>query len=240
MSRPCLPLFVMLPLSLSSAFALQAAAAKEATALEAEAEFFASLEGKGDWPMGEGTGCKVLENVGLQDLRQQILQPPESPEAEPTEAEPGAEETEATETEPRFADGTEALDTLAFDNDWFEDNLTSLRSAIFENLTGQKRYLDRVDIPAACEEVRRDLDQRLRRHTNRKGEVQVGWEMQRNSEHVFQAVRIGSFSSQLAGGVVRSTLQHRVQAQGTWVPCLTLHIRSTSRTMNQANRPYKQ
>lgn len=36
-------------------------------------------------------------------------------------------------------------------------------------------YLDRVDIPAACEEVRRDLDQQLRRHTNRKGEVQVPW-----------------------------------------------------------------
>ena len=120
----------------------------------------------------------MLENLGLEDLRGQILQPPEP---EPTEPDAGAAggasgepvEGESMDTEPKFADGTDALDTLAFDNSWFEENLSSLRSAIFENLAGQKRYLDRVDIPAACEEVRRDLDQRLRRHTNRKGEVQA-------------------------------------------------------------------
>ena len=157
--------------------AVQAAEAKEALALEEEVQIFAGLEEKSSWPLGQGTGCLVLEKFLLEDLRQQILQPPEGqgqgPQAqEETPAAEAPEESEVLE-EPKFADGTEALDTLAFDNDWFEDNLSSLRSAIFENLVGQKRYLDRVDIPAACEEVRRDLDQRLRRHTNRKGEVQA-------------------------------------------------------------------
>ncbi|CAE7487991.1 Zc3h6 [Symbiodinium pilosum] len=164
----------------------QAAEAKEAAALEAEAQLFAGLEEKSEWTPGEGTGCRVLENLGLEDLRGQILQPPEP---EPTEPDAGAAggasgepvEGESMDTEPKFADGTDALDTLAFDNSWFEENLSSLRSAIFENLAGQKRYLDRVDIPAACEEVRRDLDQRLRRHTNRKGEVQVEWYVPRYS-----------------------------------------------------------
>ena len=150
----------------------EAAKAKEAAALEAEATSFEGLEEKSDWPQGEGTGCRVLEKFALEELRGQILQPP--PEAEPTEPPPGEPaEGEEEPTEPRFADGTDALDTLAFDNEWFEENLSSLRGAIFENLSSQKRYLDRVDIPAACEEVRRDLDQRLRRHTNRKGEVQA-------------------------------------------------------------------
>jgi len=163
----------------------QAAEAKEALALEEEVQIFAGLEEKSSWPLGEGTGCLVLEKFLLEDLRQQILQPPEGqgqgPQAqEETPAAEAPEESEVLE-EPKFADGTEALDTLAFDNDWFEDNLSSLRSAIFENLVGQKRYLDRVDIPAACEEVRRDLDQRLRRHTNRKGEVQVDWYVPRYS-----------------------------------------------------------
>ncbi|CAE7840485.1 Zc3h6 [Symbiodinium sp. KB8] len=159
----------------------QAAEAREAAALEEEAQSFAGLEEKSGWPLGEGTGCRVLEKWVLEDLRQQILQPPESQGQEETPAEVGPEGESDVLEEPKFADGTEALDTLAFDNDWFEENLSSLRSAIFENLIGQKRYLDRVDIPAACEEVRRDLDQRLRRHTNRKGEVQVDWYVPRYS-----------------------------------------------------------
>ena len=170
--------------------AVQAAEAREAAALEEEAQSFAGLEEKSGWPLGEGTGCRVLEKWVLEDLRQQILQPPESQGQEETPAEVGPEGESDVLEEPKFADGTEALDTLAFDNDWFEENLSSLRSAIFENLIGQKRYLDRVDIPAACEEVRRDLDQRLRRHTNRKGEVQAGGGRGRPLAHACDCLRL--------------------------------------------------
>jgi len=163
----------------------QDAEAREAEALEAEAATFEGLEEKSLWcedgiPLGETTGCKVLEKRSLEELRGTVLQEPpvapaseESPDgAEPSGDSPG--DGHADEV-PMFADGTHALDTLSFDHGWFEENLFGLRNAIFQNLGSQKRYLDRVDIPAACEEVRRDLDQRLRRHTNRKGEVQVEW-----------------------------------------------------------------
>eukprot|EP00913_Durusdinium_trenchii_P012976 g12184.t1 len=136
-----------------------------------------------DW--SEGTGCKVLEKKSLPELRGTVLQ--EHPIDGPSDADgapdgtaaaaDGADDgaTDGSDAEPVFADGTRALETLSFDHSWFEENLYGLREAIFQNLQTQKRYLDRVDIPAACEEVRRDLDQRLRRHTNRKGEVQVEW-----------------------------------------------------------------
>ena len=127
--------------------------------------------------LGRGTGCKVLEKKTLEELRGTVLQEPkpEDPEADDA-ADADAADADGEEShgdEPVFADGTHALDTLSFDHGWFEDNLAGLLDAIFQNLQSQKRYLDRVDIPAACEEVRRDLDQRLRRHTNRKGEVQA-------------------------------------------------------------------
>ncbi|CAK8986549.1 Zinc finger CCCH domain-containing protein 6 [Durusdinium trenchii] len=169
----------------------QDAEAREAEAVEAEAAAFEGLEEKSLWvsaedvPLGEGTGCKVLEKKSLPELRGTVLQ--EHPIDGPSDADgapdgtaaaaDGADDgaTDGSDAEPVFADGTRALETLSFDHSWFEENLYGLREAIFQNLQTQKRYLDRVDIPAACEEVRRDLDQRLRRHTNRKGEVQVEW-----------------------------------------------------------------
>lgn len=119
----------------------------------------------------------MLEKRSLEELRGSVLQEPPvaSSEESPDGAEPSGDSQEDGHGDevPMFADGTHALDTLSFDHGWFEENLSGLRNAIFQNLGSQKRYLDRVDIPAACEEVRRDLDQRLRRHTNRKGEVQA-------------------------------------------------------------------
>ena len=137
--------------------------------------------GEGGNPLGEGTGCKVLEKRSLEELRGTVLQEPQPAEAD-ADPEAEGEAVDSQSDEPVFADGTHALDTLSFDHGWFEENLAGLRDAIFQNLQSQKRYLDRVDIPAACEEVRRDLDQRLRRHTNRKGEVQVHTELNQGAE----------------------------------------------------------
>lgn len=135
----------------------------------------------------------MLEKRSLEELRGTVLQEPQ-PEPGASEDPEAAEESrgdEREQMEPVFADGTQALDTLSFDHGWFEENLAGLRTAIFENLGSQKRYLDRVDIPAACEEVRRDLDQRLRRHTNRKGEVQADEEQWKQME-ADGAVQIGT------------------------------------------------
>lgn len=165
----------------------QDAESRETEAVEAETAAFEGLEEKSLWcatdgtALGGGTGCKVLEKKTLEELRGTVLQEPKpeaDADADAADAADAADvdgEAESHGDEPVFADGTQALDTLSFDHGWFEENLAGLRDAIFQNLQSQKRYLDRVDIPAACEEVRRDLDQRLRRHTNRKGEVQVEW-----------------------------------------------------------------
>mmetsp|Transcript_61884 Transcript_61884/g.109955 ORF Transcript_61884/g.109955 Transcript_61884/m.109955 type:complete len:1538 (-) Transcript_61884:220-4833(-) len=158
----------------------QAAEAREADALAHEAEAAEPLAEISEWPDGAGTGCRVLERLELPNLAEVVLAP-----VTPGEGEGGEEGAEAEADgdgtgdeqmlEPHFADGTSALDTLSFENSWLEHHLASTRDSIFKNITSMRQYLDRVDIVGACEEVRRDLDQRLRRHTNRKGEVQVEW-----------------------------------------------------------------
>lgn len=56
-----------------------------------------------------------------------------------------------------------------------QESFGTARVTVFTQLASSREYLSRLDISGACEEVRRQLDQRLRRHTNRKGEVQVEW-----------------------------------------------------------------
>jgi len=157
----------------------QAAEAQEAEALAQEAEAAEALAEIAEWPDGSGTGCKVLERLELSSLRDVVLAPVPSEgesgeQGAETEADEGAADVEPME-EPHFADGTSALDTLSFENSWLEQHLANTRDGVFKNITSNLQYLDRVDIIGACEEVRRELDQRLRRHTNRKGEVQVEW-----------------------------------------------------------------
>eukprot|EP00933_Yihiella_yeosuensis_P062294 TRINITY_DN6524_c0_g1_i11.p1 TRINITY_DN6524_c0_g1~~TRINITY_DN6524_c0_g1_i11.p1 ORF type:complete len:1339 (+),score=386.61 TRINITY_DN6524_c0_g1_i11:47-4018(+) len=167
------------------------AEAKEAEALEAEAAAAEGLADLEEWPKADSTACRVLARLGLADFREEVmggppgvLPPPETEPGEEANAEAAAEGGADAEVEPeekaeeepaRLYDGTLALVALQFDTSWLEENLEKVREDVFGNVGVNKKYLDRVDIPAACEECRRDLDQRLRRHTNRKGEVQVEW-----------------------------------------------------------------
>jgi len=81
----------------------------------------------------------------------------------------------------KLRDGTEVLAVLDFDLDWLEESFGSLRTNVFDQLNVDRTHLGRIDTPGIMEEVRRQLDQRLRRHTNRKGEVQVDWYVPRSS-----------------------------------------------------------
>eukprot|EP00930_Biecheleria_cincta_P035834 TRINITY_DN24625_c0_g1_i3.p1 TRINITY_DN24625_c0_g1~~TRINITY_DN24625_c0_g1_i3.p1 ORF type:complete len:918 (-),score=218.72 TRINITY_DN24625_c0_g1_i3:395-3148(-) len=167
--------------------AQQAAENREIEAKEKEAAAAEALADIAEWPSGTGSGCRVLERCSLKDLCEQVLFPPEQNAAEGADGDTAGDNPEPDgdaaaadaepvgEAEPRFADGTKALDTLNFDIDWLQDCFGKSREGIFKNIQVARQYLERVDIPAACEEVRRELDQRLRRHTNRKGEVQVDW-----------------------------------------------------------------
>merc|ERR1719218_389601 len=71
---------------------------------------------------------------------------------------------------------------LNFSPTVLEDQLKTLRTGIFKYLTTTRRSLrDDIDILARCEDVARHLDQTLRKHTNRKGEVQVEYYVPRYS-----------------------------------------------------------
>lgn len=136
---------------------------------------------------GASTGCKVLERQSLAQLREEVAPHSTRAAAEATAEAPEAavaaeeEATSKTSEEPLLLDGSCALITLIFEEAWLEQRLDETRRTVFEHISDCRRGLDRVDIPAACEEARRELDQRLRRHTNRKGEVQVEWYVPRYS-----------------------------------------------------------
>lgn len=139
------------------------------TGFEPDAEV---LAGSPIWLGADGTGCEVVEWLPLGELLQCILT-----------AEVGAEEGAVQglptyregEEEPKLLDGALATEPLHFAEDWLAELLAGTRTTVFSHLAEQRRYLDRVDIPGHCEAVRTELDQRVRRHTNRKGEVQVEW-----------------------------------------------------------------
>jgi hypothetical protein len=157
-------------------------------------------EGVG-WPEGDktpadvGTGIKVFERMGLEMLRDGLVGPlgtapskaPSPVDAEGADA-PPAEDADETATQdpdegnPRRADGEPVLLMLNFMPSFLEENLKDTRSKIFEYLTNTRKSLrEEIDILARCEEIARNLDQTLRKHTNRKGEVQVDYYVPRYS-----------------------------------------------------------
>ncbi|CAK0821703.1 unnamed protein product, partial [Prorocentrum cordatum] len=129
---------------------------------------------------GAGSGCTVYEKLLAYDFRRMVL---ESPPWAPAEGHPETEEDPnqagAARELPTLSDGTEALVVLEFRAPWIEEQLATARETVFAQLGMCRKHLDRVDTPALCKAVRQELDQRLRRHTNRKGEVQVEWYMPR-------------------------------------------------------------
>merc|ERR1719271_2094092 len=71
---------------------------------------------------------------------------------------------------------------LNFMPSWVEESLKDTRTAIFKYLTSTRKSMRvEIDIMGRCEEVARNLDQVLRKHTNRKGEVQVEYYVPRYS-----------------------------------------------------------
>jgi len=74
---------------------------------------------------------------------------------------------------PKFFDGSLALAALEIEGDWLDERLEEERRLVFAHLAVERDKLDEVDIQDAVEKIRVQLDHRLRKHTNRKGEVQV-------------------------------------------------------------------
>jgi len=133
-----------------------------------------------DWEEGFGSGCRVLERLVLPDFRESVVghakqQADAEDPADPADQVAEAAEKEAVDEIPKLADGTLVLEALEFDAQWLEGRFGCARTTVFTQLTLYRKHLDRIDVVARCEEVRQELDQRLRRHTNRKGEVQVEW-----------------------------------------------------------------
>jgi hypothetical protein len=138
------------------------------------------------------TGIKIFERKDLQKLRDGLIgplgtAPPKALPAEDAEAGGAPPDEEAAledpdEGNPRQADGGTVLMMLNFEMLWVEERLQSTRSSIFTYLTVTRRGLrEEIDIGARCEDVARNLDQVLRKHTNRKGEVQVEYYVPRYS-----------------------------------------------------------
>jgi hypothetical protein len=122
----------------------------------------------------------VYERLAAEEFRRLVLEAPPWAPAEghaPTEEDPG--QAGATRDLPTLSDGTEALLVFEFSAPWIEEQLVTARETVFAQLGMCRKHLDRIDTPALCKAVRQELDQRLRRHTNRKGEVQVEWYMPR-------------------------------------------------------------
>lgn len=131
------------------------------------------------WPEGDMSGNTVLLKYQVDALRRRILKVKEpvkavaegevvtAAEGEETPAEAGPEMV------PRFADGSEVLEKLQIEDDFLEACLERVRRTVFVQLAESRQQLDRVDVEGATEDVRRQLDHRLRKHTNRKGAVQV-------------------------------------------------------------------
>lgn len=148
-----------------------------------------------EWPEGAEVGCKVLERYAPPELRTRLLagDAPAAAEEPAAVAPPAAEDAAGAAAEeppaegaPRLEDCTVAVELLGFkaawleEPPWLEERLAGARSGVFQHLAGCRKSLDCVDVEECCEEVRRELYQRLSRHTNRKGEVQVEWYMPRH------------------------------------------------------------
>eukprot|EP00928_Gymnodinium_smaydae_P058571 TRINITY_DN4175_c1_g1_i2.p1 TRINITY_DN4175_c1_g1~~TRINITY_DN4175_c1_g1_i2.p1 ORF type:complete len:1496 (-),score=409.80 TRINITY_DN4175_c1_g1_i2:405-4892(-) len=150
-----------------------------------------------EWPRGVGSGYRILIRDQAADVRVRVLRrgEPVQPASDDATAADGAgggggsvqgsrvgsKLSKAAEVVPRFADGSLALQELAFEEDWLDERFELLRITVFTQLEAHRQHLDRVDVEGLCEEIQRQLDHRLRKHTNRKGAVQVDYYMPRYS-----------------------------------------------------------
>ncbi|CAD7955727.1 unnamed protein product [Amoebophrya sp. A25] len=85
---------------------------------------------------------------------------------------------------PKAAEGQWTLEELIFKTFFVEDLLGDMRKRLFSFVHDHKCTLDakaRETLAREDERINMELDQTLRRHTNRKGEVQVDWYNPRNT-----------------------------------------------------------
>mmetsp|Transcript_75901 Transcript_75901/g.180380 ORF Transcript_75901/g.180380 Transcript_75901/m.180380 type:complete len:1495 (+) Transcript_75901:73-4557(+) len=140
-----------------------------------------SQDAKGSRPPSQeakGAAKDAAKAKGGKGKAAEVVEPPipEQPIAE--------EETEKAEPEEEplkgcaavlMADKSEALLTIAFEIPWLDDCFVGMREAVFYYLGKWYGKVSGIDVTDDCEAESRKLDQLLRKHTNRKGEVQVEW-----------------------------------------------------------------
>jgi hypothetical protein len=125
--------------------------------------------------------CKydVRELLDLGDVCKKILLQLKDRPAAAAEGEAQAQDDEEKDEEiPRSADGVPCIEEIIIPPSWVEEKVRALRNIVFRYMNEQREMLDadaQAEILAAQEELTQQLDERLRRHTNRKGEVQVDW-----------------------------------------------------------------
>lgn len=120
------------------------------------------------WPEASSCRLEVLEVWSVDQLREHLLRPKQD------ETSGEGEQGDMPEVLPP-EDARQASPGLQFDSEELTKRLAGLRSNVFAELATCREQLDSVDIDEECEKVRKELDQRIRKHTNRKGEVQVEW-----------------------------------------------------------------
>ena len=123
------------------------------------------------------------ESMSAQDLCCQLMQVPVAAEGDAGAVEEGGGDEEmAIEKSamliPRGSDGKQCVRWLYVHSHWLERRLDKIRGSVFNFL---QQCLDvaqdegAVAFAKAEEELSRQLEERLRRHVNRRGEVQVEW-----------------------------------------------------------------
>jgi len=74
-----------------------------------------------------------------------------------------------------MADKSNALISVVFEDSWLDECFNGLREAVFFYLGKWYAKVNGIDVTDECEAESRQLDQLLRKHANRKGQVQVDW-----------------------------------------------------------------
>jgi hypothetical protein len=134
-----------------------------------------------DRPQFDAVPCKydLRELLSLGDVCKKILLQLKDRPAATAEGETQPQDEEEKDEEiPRAADGSPCIEEIIIPQSWVEEKVRALLHIVFRYMNEQREKLDadaQATILVASEDLTQQLDERLRRHTNRKGEVQVDW-----------------------------------------------------------------
>lgn len=129
---------------------------------------------------------ELVEGMSACDLRRQLMAVPSSSNGDGSNIEVQVDSNLDCESDsigsnifiPRGADGKQCVHLLYVHNEWLQNRIAKIRNTVFIFL---QQCFDSVqqegasDFAKAEEELSRQLEERLRRHVNRRGEVQVEW-----------------------------------------------------------------